>query len=187
MKKFTVVLVAFAFSLFLVPVAGTVNAQSTNGNEGETGQVRENIQNRVDEYVEGRCARVSERVDNRIRKYDENKQRHIDNYDRITNNVSDTVAKLESEGYDVTEVKNDLTELNSMILEFANGYTEFINTLRGSKNFACGNSEGEFRARIEESRNQLEDVRANTTEIKNFIQDVLREDLEELKDQKPAN
>lgn len=183
MKAIAFFSVAFISTLFLLPAFDIVNAQ----NQGETGQVRENVQNRVNEYVEGRCERVTERVDNRIRKYDENKQRHIENYDRITNNVSDTVAKLESEGYDVLKVRNDLSELNSMILEFANEYTEFINTLRGSKNHACGNSEGEFKSTIEQSRNQLKLVREQSTEIRDFIKNVLREDLKALKDQTPAN
>lgn len=161
-------------AMFIAPLFTSVSAQSN---------FQENVQERRQEFLDTRCQNVTSRIDNRIERYNENKVRHIDNYNKIKDKLSETGNNLEDKGYDVTELRNDLQTLDSKIKEFAQSYTTFVNTLNDSKSFACGESEGAFKDKVEESRAQLKDSRDLAKEIRDYIQDVIRPDLVDLREQ----
>lgn len=161
-------------AMFVTPLFTQVSAQSN---------FQENAQERRQGFLDTRCENVTARIQNRIRQYDENKDRHIDNYNKIKDRLSETANSLEDKGYDVSELRNDLQTLDSMIKEFGQNYTAFVNTLNESESLACGESEGAFKGKVEESRGQLRNSREQAKEIRDYIQNVIRPDLVDLREQ----
>lgn len=177
-KKIAILGVLVLPAMFIAPLFTSVSAQNS---------FQENSQERRQEFLDTRCENVTSRIDNRIERYNENKNRHVENYNRIKDRITETVNNLEQKDYDVSELKNDLQTLDSKIKEFAQNYTTFVGTLGQSKSLACGESEGAFKDKVEESRGQLRYSREQAKEIRDYIQNVIRPDLEDLKEQIKAN
>ncbi len=136
--------------------------------------------------LEAACQRITSVIDSRISSYDTHKQEHIQRYDNIVNRVTELVSKLTDKGYDVSKLTTDLHTLNGMIKDFATDYTNFINTLKDAKQFACGNSQGQFAAKVEEARTYLKQAREQAVAIRSFILETIKPDLQALKGQHPA-
>jgi len=134
--------------------------------------------------LEQRCSIVTTRIDTMIARYDNNKQRHIEQHRKAIERVSSVVNQLESRGYDVTQLRADLKIWESDIIAFANQYTEFVSALRLSQDYACGKSQGDFKAQLTVARKELADVREASVTVRNFYQTTVRADLQALKNQK---
>jgi hypothetical protein len=137
--------------------------------------------------LEQACQRITSVIDQRITAYDNHKEDHVQRYNNIVNRVTALVSKLTDKGYDVSKLTTDLQTLNGMIKDFATDYTNFINTLKDAKQFACGNSQGQFAVKVEEARGFLKQAREQAVAIRSFILETIKPDLQALKDQKPAN
>ena len=148
--------------------------------------IRDQIQTKVDQVINNRCDRVTARVDERINLYNQNKDAHIQRYENIKTTVTNLVNKLNTAGYDTAAVVANLQTLDQMIKDAASSYTTFIATLESSKSFACGNSEGQFRAAIAQSLTELKDFRGKTQTIIDFVHNTLRPSIQDLRNQKPA-
>lgn len=136
--------------------------------------------------VENRCEIVTNRVQNMITKFDTNKQRHIERHTKVVERVKEVVTKLKAKGYDTSKLETDLVSLETKVREFATLYSDFIAKLKESQTLACGNSEGAFKAKLDEARQSLKASREKAKEITNFIKDTIIPDLRDLKSQKPV-
>lgn len=145
----------------------------------------ENVQERRGEIIENRCERVTNRVDFRIERYDERKDDHIEKYNNIKTRVTNLVNDLDTKGYDTSAVREDLNTLDSKIKDFASSYTEFVDALELSKTYACGNSEGQFKAQIETSLKELRESREIAKSTIEFIRNDLKKSISDLKNQNP--
>lgn len=144
--------------------------------------VKENAQNRVNQFIENRCERVTFNIDNRIERYNTNKQRHVERYNEIKSRIEETLTKLENNGIDVSKLKTDLSELNQMFIDFANAYTLVIDQLELAKTYACGDSEGQFRDAVQKAQQDLILARNKATDIITFIRTTIKTDLQNLRD-----
>ncbi|HLA03679.1 MAG TPA: hypothetical protein VJ065_00415 [Patescibacteria group bacterium] len=175
LRKFTAGAIAIAISgsVFLAPALAQTPTPS--------GTLRE----RIGERVQNRCERVTTRINERIEHYDTNKQRHIEHYEKITDKLTTLVSRLDAKGYDTSKLNEDLKTLDKMVREFAVLYSQFIDTLKGAKGFACGSSEGQFLQAIQEAQSFLRQSRQQAKEIRSFLQNTIKADLKELRAQKP--
>jgi methionine synthase II (cobalamin-independent) len=142
-------------------------------------QEGENTQNRI----QNRCEVVTSRVDIITTRYNQNKERHISRYQKIATTVQNLIAKLEDKGIDTSELKKDLATFVNMKSEFVRSYVDFIENLETSKTHACGNSQGQFANEITNARRNLLSTREKSLEIKLFIINELRPDIESIRDQ----
>lgn len=131
----------------------------------------------VRDRISNRCTLVTERVNLITTRYEQNRQRHIERYQNIYKRVSDLVSKLESKGYDVSKLKTDLVQLNTMTQTFAQEYNSVMVELNNSKNHACGNSEGDFRQAITNAKNNLVKARETALEIRVLVNDQIKPEL----------
>lgn len=143
----------------------------------------QSLQEESDQFIQNRCDRVSSNIDKKINNYNLNKEKHIERYNEVKDKLSSLLLKLEAQGINVNELKDDLTILDSKIISFAQEYTKAINDLNLAKTFACGDSEGQFRATVESARTKIINSRDIAKDIINFIKTEIRTDLQQLRDQ----
>lgn len=140
-----------------------------------------------EERVEERCSRVGERVDALIQRYEENKERHVARYESIANRVGDLLARVEEAGYDTTEVRLALNKMIENKQAFVARYTNFIASLEESKQYACGDSEGQFVNALQSAREQLQLARQEAVQARETANTQLREALDNLRAEIAAN
>ena len=138
---------------------------------------RENIE----ENISLRCDNITNRIELIILKYNNNKDRHIERYQNISKTLSELITTLESNGYDVKQLQEDVDQLNVYIKEFSTEYSNFVEQLELSQEYACANSEGDFRRTVENARSYLLQARETALDIRILINDEIRTDLEDLK------
>ena len=139
--------------------------------------VRENIK----ENISVRCENITNRIELIVLKYNNNRDRHIERYENISQTLSELITTLESNGYDVKQLQEDVDQLNVYIKEFSTDYSNFIEQLELSQEYACANSEGDFRRTVENARSYLLQARETALDIRILINDEIRADLEDLK------
>lgn len=150
-------------------------------------RAQQQVQARKDKYIENRCERVTFNIDNRIERYNSNWKRHTERYLKIKNSVINFINKVEGKGYEVGELRSVLNDLDSQIQSAANTYSTVIEQLNEAKTFACGNSEGQFKAAVETANDYLQDFRAQVRDIGDFVREEVRPAIEAVRDQKVNN
>lgn len=146
-------------------------------------QVREKIEEKRQETVQTKCEVITKNINKRLEIFSENKDKHVERYSELKEKVAELVTKLETRGYDVTALKNDLLLLDEKIQKFAADYVIFIDQLKQTQSFACGQSEGAYAQALTKAKTQLRLIREDALDIKNFYLNVIKADLRELREQ----
>ncbi len=132
---------------------------------------------------ESRCNLVNGKIDNLLSGYEERKERHIQRYNGIQQNVAELITKLQEEGIDTTNLENDLAQLQVLIEEFRTYIESSMERLRAARTQTCGDDQSQFRAEVEAARGELLKAREVALEIRTFVFDVLRPDIQTIRDQ----
>jgi len=127
------------------------------------------------------CSFVNNRVQGRIRMYEEMRDPHLNRFQNIVNQVNRISEQAILKGYNTTQLDLDMIKLNESITKFHDDYAVFILSLKETRNFTCGHSEGEFKNALNVSKEQLRIVRDDIENIKAFIKDVIKKDIAELR------
>lgn len=167
MKKIVISLSVIAVGILL---SGVVFAQTATTLE----QKKQSI---------NRCDIIGKNVDKRISNFDKSKAKHVEQYQKMYNRITALVTKLEGEGYDVAQLKIDLIQLDTLIKKFSSDYAVYIAGLRDTKEFTCGRSEGEFKAKLGIARAQLKVVHDDSVAIRTFWAKTIKPEIEALKTQ----
>ncbi len=132
------------------------------------------------EKVAQRCELITQRISVITTKYDTNKQRHIQRYERIAEKVTELVKKLEAKDIDVAKLKQYLSQIVELKKEFVSEYTQFIDSLKQAQTYVCGNSEGDFKLKVQEAKSHLLKAREASLEIRVIINDQLKPELKSI-------
>jgi chromosome segregation ATPase len=157
-----------------------IQMQETRENIKET---KEEWKEKREENQEQRCEVAEGRIDNKINKFDENKENHVERYRHIKEAVSNLVTRLKEKGLDTGNLEKYLTELDSKIKDMASDYQTFIDKLKATKSFACGNSNGDFLAALNEAKSARLTVWQDAVEIRKYIIETIRPEMKRLRDQ----
>lgn len=172
----TIASVSVGLSLFIGTATTTlaVETNTTTNSEGKR------------PFIEKRCEMVENKVAEKINRFNSNKDGHIVRYNKMKDRISDVIGKLENRGYEVAKLKADLQTLDVKIKKFAEDYIAYINKLGETKNYACGNSEGNFKSKLEEARKLLSTLRDDEKDIRKFFQETVKTDVKSVREQKKA-
>lgn len=143
-------------------------------------RIKDMKENRVTR-IENKCERVTSRIDEKIAKYDADHKARIDRYNKLKSSVQEKVTKAEGNGKDVTKLKADLITLDTMIQKLSTDYATYIEKLRLTKNYACGNSEGQFIQALKDARTAQKLVWQDAKDLLRFVQGALKTDLKALR------
>lgn len=138
-------------------------------------------------FQEAKCAKIQEKIAAKTAGFDENKDRHYNAYKNLKDRMEKFVAKLEAKGYDVTDFKAEVVVLDGKIQKFATDYAAYQAKLGETKDYACGHSNGEFKAKLQEARTLLKMVREDSKDIKNYYLNTIKPELKEIRKQKVSN
>ena len=174
MKGIVLAVLVLTLCLAASPVAVAQGQQEQQG-EGRAGQ-----------WLEQRGERLQDRIELIITRFENNKERHIKAYNEAKEKVKKLLEAMEAKGYDVSKLEGDLSTWNAMIVKFAQDYAVFIDKLRELSGLAVGQSEGQFRAGLQEARGLLRQVQQDVLDIRLFYQKTIRADIQELRAQVPA-
>ena len=144
------------------------------------------VKERREEIQEERADTIQKRIELIITRFDNNKDRHIEVYQKTKVRLKEIADALEAEGYDVVKIRGDYRELDLKIKKAATDYAAFIKKLEEAAELEPGASDGQFAATIQEARSLLRVFREDILDIRHFYQTVIRKDLEDLKEQTPA-
>lgn len=140
-------------------------------------------QEKMELRIHDRCDLIEERVQAKISRFEQHKDDHVARYQRVKAKLEEILSKLEDKGYDVSELKNDLETLDELIREYAQLYVDFIASLGATQDYACGESDGDFREALARSHELLKQLRDKRREIREFYRDEIREDIKKLREQ----
>lgn len=176
-----------AFSLATVKAQGLDEAvvQDTSQKKAKSYEERQKKHQEVREKVrEKRCEHLEARITKRVSNFEKNKQKHIDRYNRLKTKLSNIITRLKNKGYDVAKLESDLKILDEKIKQYATDYNVFIDWLRESQDYACGQAKGVFKESVKKAREQLAVARESRKEVRRFYQEVIRQDIKDLRNQK---
>ncbi len=139
---------------------------------------RKNLQ---EQNKKDRCEQATSRIETIADKYDVNHNNSIARFMRVVELTANLIEKLETQGIDATELQTDLDTLNDMIVDFSESFNSFIEQFKASQTLACGDSEGDFKTRVDGSKELLSATREKAKAIQQFIQNTLKADVEALR------
>jgi len=156
----------------------------------ELRQQKQNVETRqveVEEKKEQRilnlCEVLGERVQNKISMFEKHKDDHVANYQKAREKLQKIVNELEAKGYDVTELRTDLVKFDTMIKDYAQLYMNFIDSLKNTQGYACGESDGDYKDALSKSHELLRQLQEKRKELRFFYRDEIREDIKDLRKQ----
>lgn len=165
MKKSTFVFAAATVGLLLT---GVVSAQRSTVMEQKGQKIN-------------RCTVIQGNVDKRLKNFEAKRLKHDEQYQKMYDHVSLLITKMENEGYDVSQPKVDLVQLKSLIAKYNADYNLYLGDLRDTKDFTCGRSEGEFKAKLGIARTQLKVVHDDAVAVRTFWAKTIKPELVALK------
>jgi hypothetical protein len=137
--------------------------------------------------VEERCQAMTQRIETAIARFNNNKDGHTTRYLKIAEHLKNINEKLTAKGYDTTKTEADYKILNEKIVKASADYSTFISKLGETKQYACGQSQGQFRTALQAAKAQLKIYREDVADIRNYYQTVVRPDAQALRDQHPTS
>lgn len=151
------------------------------------GQQEQKGEGRAGKWLEQRGEMLQQRIELLIARFENNKERHVEAYNRAKEKVKQLLESLQAKGYDVSKLAQDLQTWDAMIVKFAQDYAAFIAKLKELSELAVGDSEGQFRAGLQEARQLLRQVQQDAMDIRLYYQQTIRSDIQDLRDQVPES
>jgi hypothetical protein len=182
MKKSIVYTLIFAGVLFCGTVLAQVDNSVTNTKEAQTKVPVAREKAKTIAY----CNDVEKNVAKRVTNFENNKKKHELQYKKTQTRVLAIVDALEDEGKDVSALRANMVVFEQMISKFGTDYGTYMNGLQGTEDFACGKSEGEFKAKLGIARAQLKVVHDDSVGIRTYWAQTVKPAILALKDQSLA-
>jgi chromosome segregation ATPase len=120
------------------------------------------------------CEEVQARINNRLNQYEENKEQYHSRYSGISDKVTDLADKLEDKGCDVDQIRTDLDSFEDYIETFAAAFRVFVTDMQSARGYACDEIDSDFRAQVQESKNQVLAMRQAAKELHSFVLNTLK-------------
>lgn len=130
------------------------------------------------------CQMTEEKIQKRIGRYEDLDADHKVKYLQIVENLKKLADRLAAKGYNTTEIRAAYAGLNDKIISTHGDYGRFVAFLNQTKGYACGKSDGEFKAILLQAREQLRLVEQSRKEVRKYYQEVVKPALMNLKNQK---
>lgn len=171
--KFKLLLI---FSLFLPLLF--LNVGKALAENSTAVQTQERLKNRVTNI----CNRVTNRVEWHLKRYNDHKTNFSIRVQNFIDRVNKINQRLQDRGCDTTKLEADFQQLKTLSQKWADDYNAFLDLLNESKTLACGESQGAYKAKIQEARDQLTQIRADVTEVKAYYNGTIKPDYQTAKE-----
>lgn len=186
----TLTAIVLGVSLF-VAASSVVKAEESTTTREEMNERRESRQEER-KMVRGfktelRCDLAEARIDTTTKFYDGTHRRHVEQYQKMVSNFKRLMASLKEKGYDVTKLEADAKLLNDKVAKFSQDHAAFIEQLKQARQYACGESSGQFKTEMQKARELAATLKLDAQDIRAFYQTVIRADIKAVRAQEPSN
>lgn len=147
-------------------------------------QIKERQSAKIEEKAQAReekCKNIETKIDTKVKRYENNRQMFTNVYTNMSNRMDRLVSRLDTAGADTSKLKADITILKEKINKLYADYDILIAGLKDSQNSACGQSQGEFAGKVNQSRKVFATIIADRQDIKNFFQATIKTDLQAIR------
>ncbi|EKD96171.1 MAG: hypothetical protein ACD_24C00157G0003 [uncultured bacterium] len=173
-QKFKDYLIVLIISFFLI-ISGKTYALALSASEDAL-QIR-------DEIRENRCEALNNKIDARIQLFEQNKEFHKNIYEALIKKVENTIDWMSEKGLGINKLQSDSIVLSDLITKAWEDYSSFITLLMDTKNYTCGESQGQFRDKLLNALEQLKVYKSDLQSIKAFYKNTVKEDMKDIRDQ----
>ena len=166
--------------IFLFSVTTLVSASATTSTSSKETQLK---RVKVEQYIKDTqgtstiCSLLNGRIDKRLSNFDGIFKKHNDNYAQHVSKLQVISSKLQTAGKDVSKLNSDIAILQVKIDKFNTDKLAVETALNNTKQYSCGNSQGQFKGALESVRVAQTLVKADAMDISNFIKNSLRADI----------
>ncbi len=127
------------------------------------------------------CANLVSRIDKRLNNFASLFERHKTMYDLHKEKLLLIVSKLEASGVSTTKLETDIATLETKLAKFESDKAKVQAALEDTKNFSCGESQGQFRNAVKTLKEAQKVLAADARDIHNFIHVTLKQRIIELR------
>ena len=145
-------------------------------------KAKERIRNRI----ENRCERITNKINTIIARFEENRNRHLKVYTNMKNRIQEFIDRAKSKGIDTSKLETDFETLKNKIAKFSTDLAAHIDDLKQTKNFACGESQGQFKKELTDSRASRKLLLQDAADIRKFVRTTIMVDIKEIKKKFPG-
>ena len=188
MKKKTIAVIMFLF--LLSPLAIVQAEQGGNGNSSSNADAKEAAaaaraaaKEEKQAAKEEKCKNVESRIEAKMNKYEEGNISVENVHKKLRERIQNMVTRLENNGIDASKLESDLATLEQKINQVASSYDTFISGLKETKTYACGESQGQFRTKLQEATKLMANVRTGRQETRSFVTGTIIPDIQALREQ----
>jgi len=141
------------------------------------------VEDAKDKAVAAKCSEVEKRVDTLINTSNTVHQKQVQRYTQIKANLVNAMQRLNDLGIDTSELESKLETLGTMILDYNDLESQFEDALNTSTTLVCGNSEGEYKNAIQQSKDLIQELKDKSKEIAQYWRDEIKPILEQYKEE----
>lgn len=137
-------------------------------------QIRQEVQTKKASVSAAICERTTTRIETRLQKYESNQEKWAARHNGVIKRLTNLADKLASRGCEVTQLRADIVSYQTLMDQFAASFRVFHESLQGTRQYACGESQGQFATQLSQARTQLTVVKTNALALQNFFKNTLR-------------
>jgi cell division protein FtsB len=136
-----------------------------------------------DAAIAERCAVLTERVSTRVQRFNTHRQSMLKWSQNMVALAESAIDKAEAVDLSTSEVTSALSNFKAKIASTEVLYDDYLTSLKETQAKTCGESDGEFKTELLESRAAFLKVRNSLLELKRMYQTELRPALQKLRQQ----
>lgn len=189
MKKKAISAIMFLFLLSPLAMVQAQQGGNINSNSeavsarAEAKEAREDAKEKAKAAKEEKCKNVESRIEAKMNKYENGNISVEDVHKKLKERIGNIVTRLKNNGIDASKLEGDLETLDQKINQVASSYDTFIAALKETKTYACGESQGQFRTKLQEAKKLMVNVRTARQETRSFITGTIIPDIKALREQ----
>jgi|GEM_PF-3498242 len=146
-------------------------------------EVKEKIEEKKAQLQERACERIENRIRTRINRYENNQQKDRNVFEGMIERLERLITVFETKGLDTADLEDDLTTLKEKVANLNQAHQDFIDSLKETQQYACGQSDGQFRNKLGESRRVIAEVKEAIRDIRQFYAGTVRVHLLQIRNQ----
>lgn len=159
------------------------NTGSLKPTQEEKDAKKDEIQAKKDEKEEVKCEKIKEKINSQLTQFENNQQNRKKAYEQIQNKLNNLVINLKKQGLDTTGLENTLADFKNQLQNFYTEHEELMTQLRATQNYACEESDGQFKGELKKTREQLRIAHRERLELRKQFVEEIRPALLELRNQ----
>lgn len=135
------------------------------------------------EIKEEHCTTVTNHITNLTNRLTNDDTIRQNRHQKVIDRLNAIIAKLEASNIDVTKLKADVAALIQKKNTWYSAYTTLLDDLNATKQYACGNSQGQFKTAVQTARTQRQTMHTANMDFWTYVENTVRPDLKAIRSQ----